>query len=406
MSSSMENLPARSLLLRPEPLGAGTGAIESLRSWVNRLAALHCVTPLQLLWDRVPLLRRPDTAKKIEQYWHTRTPLLVAAFSQATARNDLEGLTLDPWCEVISSIGLRATHQKWCPHCLRDSPYERLLWAFACVESCSEHGVKLLDCCPKCGCRVNVRKTCPAWWICPACQHDHSRDKTTPSTAEQDWTVRQVAKLVVAGQCGSRPNKDRIYGVWRYLILPQFESVRDACASLGIARSIADSVLYGSTRRPTITVLLALCRRLNLNLDELLLADVDALQPEISEGARVVFRKVLPRDEVDRRVARMFHEYGSGNLSMRNVCRKIGIATETLRERHPELSRNLVADFHKNRKDRKEKSRRLQLAAVVKFSVRRARGSPIGPFNEQAVFITMALGETFTPRHDFAHRPG
>jgi hypothetical protein len=47
----------RSLLLRPEPLGIGTGEAESLRSYICRLARLHFVTPVQLIWELVPELR-------------------------------------------------------------------------------------------------------------------------------------------------------------------------------------------------------------------------------------------------------------------------------------------------------------------------------------------------------------
>lgn len=43
--------PPRSLLLRPEPLGKGTGAIESMRSYNYRVATLHCVTPIQLMYE-------------------------------------------------------------------------------------------------------------------------------------------------------------------------------------------------------------------------------------------------------------------------------------------------------------------------------------------------------------------
>jgi ribosomal protein L37AE/L43A/AraC-like DNA-binding protein len=224
-----------------------------------------------------------------------------------------------------------------------------------------------LNRCPKCGSRVNVRKTSPAWYICPVCLHDHSRNKTTPSTEQQDWTARQVADLLVAGQSTVRPNKDRIYGVWRYLILPQFGSVRDACTALGISRSIADSVLYGNTRRPTITVLLALCRRLRINLDQLLLADVDALKPQVSGGAKVVVRKVVPRGEVDRRVAQMLRVHRADELSISKVCSAIGIATDTLRSRFPDLSKKLAALFHEGRREKKMQSRRLQLARVLKI---------------------------------------
>src|ERR1700758_5499419 len=46
-------LPTRSRLFRLEPIGMGTAEVESLTSYIARLAEAHCVSPRQLLCEEI-----------------------------------------------------------------------------------------------------------------------------------------------------------------------------------------------------------------------------------------------------------------------------------------------------------------------------------------------------------------
>lgn len=54
-------LPARSRLFRLEPIGIGTAEVESLTSYIARLAEAHCVSPRKLLCDEILAPAGKDT---------------------------------------------------------------------------------------------------------------------------------------------------------------------------------------------------------------------------------------------------------------------------------------------------------------------------------------------------------
>ena len=63
-ASAREAPPRRSRLYRLEPIGLGTPEVESLSSYLNRLAQAHCVTVSALIaHELVPQLGTPASAR-------------------------------------------------------------------------------------------------------------------------------------------------------------------------------------------------------------------------------------------------------------------------------------------------------------------------------------------------------
>jgi hypothetical protein len=170
------------------------------------------------------------------------------------------------------------------------------------------------------------------------------------SNQKQNWVAQQIDRLIVAGQSEDLPEKHRIYRLWNHFILPHFASVEDASLSLEISRSIPDSVLYGDTRRSTLPILLGLSKKLGVNLDDLLVGDLTRLDLQITDGWRIAVRRVLPREEVDRRITKILRQGSTAKLSINRICREVGIGRVTLRSRYPKLSRRLASGFHEKRR--------------------------------------------------------
>src|SRR5450755_728278 len=63
---------------------------------------------------------------------------------------------------------------RYCPHCLaqHSPPYYSLIWRFAAVHGCIEHGCMLLDQCGHCGSSVPFFALFPQLLRCPTCQGD------------------------------------------------------------------------------------------------------------------------------------------------------------------------------------------------------------------------------------------
>ena len=159
-------IPLRSRLYHLEPIGIGTPYVESLTSYIARLAEAHCLTPIHLLKHaKDPLSNKFFQQKNLFGMKHNtgevngigKTALeLVNILEKVTLRKDLKFLTLLIWSEVFPQKKLIKTTRCWCPLCyqnnlLNNQPiYEPLLWSLTVVEICPLHKILLENCCDYC----------------------------------------------------------------------------------------------------------------------------------------------------------------------------------------------------------------------------------------------------------------
>jgi TniQ protein len=163
-------IPARSRLYPLEPIGVGTGEVESLSSYVLRLADAHCL-PLTALLDGVvtPLIRetrlRSTTASPESVLVEARRPIngmgvtaaiCVQALESLTSRTDLHWLTTMTWQGVFSTQHWLRPMRAWCPACFESQRreerviFEPLLWTLRVVTLCPIHRRALVTICPHC----------------------------------------------------------------------------------------------------------------------------------------------------------------------------------------------------------------------------------------------------------------
>jgi len=332
----------RSKLLRPAPIGVGTGGVQSIRSYIRDLAMLHYVTPLQLIWECVPSTRRQDKARKIVPHWLRNTEVLVDAFEALTVRSDLRYLTLLPWRNVLSSIGLITNRQRWCPDCLRESPHEPLLWTVGPVICCPVHERALLTECPKCHFVPSAQSTRPSWLNCSRCGHDYTQGTSFVPAQEHDlWVAKQVSELIARGSQLSEPGRERVVRVWNEVIFPAFPSKADARRKLDLSNPVVDLAQRG--HRFTLPLLLGICRRLTLNLADVVAGDITLLRPQLSaEEYTLPKRKVLTRDQLLGKI----HEELAGSKgrshTMRSIAKSVGFSTKRFRMDFPDQAAALV----------------------------------------------------------------
>ncbi|MGL5796353.1 MAG: TniQ family protein, partial [Waterburya sp.] len=167
-------IPSRSRLYSLEPIGIGTPSIESLSSYLTRLAQEHCVTPKTLIMGEIaPVIMGekylPETLTKNVSFlfgnsdakpaingMREMTRSLVDALEQLTLRQDLRYLSCLTWKGVIKERGLFRQNKAWCPQCFEQwrqesqTIYEPLLWSFKDVNYCLQHNCQLCDRCPNC----------------------------------------------------------------------------------------------------------------------------------------------------------------------------------------------------------------------------------------------------------------
>jgi AraC-like DNA-binding protein len=166
-------IPPRSYLYHVTPMGLGSARVESLTSYLTRLAAAHDISVGVLLTREIlpkvrEEFRRHDyqAAHKIESTFvydartlngvGQRSQDWISVLEQLTGVRGLQYLTMGTWRRVISGAGLLRPNRAWCPLCLDDSRSsnqpvsEQLIWALNEVSACPTHGCLLVDRCHHC----------------------------------------------------------------------------------------------------------------------------------------------------------------------------------------------------------------------------------------------------------------
>ncbi len=168
------DLPPRSRLYHLEPIGVGTAQVESLTSYLSRLARAHSVSVRKLArLEMVPLLDQEypgevlsTTFSDVDQTINgaRRSAIrAVLALEKLTMRNDLRFLTMWSWNKIVSSQGLLRSVRAWCPACYDEwyqagkILYDPLLWALDVVKVCPQHYQSLNVQCPYQDCQTTLR---------------------------------------------------------------------------------------------------------------------------------------------------------------------------------------------------------------------------------------------------------
>lgn len=163
-------IPARSRLYLLEPMGVGTSEVESLASYVLRLAAAHCL-PLAALFDEIvaPLVQearplstrgypgfvRVNAARAINGMGVTAAAC-IQALELLTLRTDLRWLTALTWQGIFTTRYWLRPARAWCPACFESqrreerTVFEPLLWTLRVVTVCPIHKRALVAVCPHC----------------------------------------------------------------------------------------------------------------------------------------------------------------------------------------------------------------------------------------------------------------
>ncbi len=154
--------------LQPSPLyalnprGLGTPLVESLGSYVIRLAEAHVVSVWRLIIHVLSPPRPCRISRSTLRYAYPANGLgkvsnpLLRALEVGTQRRDLCRLTLSALEGCIAQPGTFRTAEAWCPGCLEQwraagvPLYTPLLWALQSVTMCPIHKCPLGDRCPHC----------------------------------------------------------------------------------------------------------------------------------------------------------------------------------------------------------------------------------------------------------------
>jgi hypothetical protein len=297
-------LPERSHLYHLPPVGIGTLVVESLTSYIARLAESHSVFPgvlmsrelapvvekaylsssasmgLRALFNRVHAFNGTgDMAKD----W-------VKALEKLTLLNDLQLLTLLSCAEILPSNGLLRNRKAWCPTCYQEwltseqIVYDPLVWTIEVVKVCSHHYRPLRSHCPHCQQQLLLLD----WRSRPGyCSHCNKWlgtyaeavpcDNESLSKEElkwQSWIAENIGGLIAAAPHFSSPlSKENVAQVIRTATdIVTKGNIAAFAGLLGIPKNTL-WMWHTGKALPQLNVLLRICYRLEISL-------VDFLTPE------------------------------------------------------------------------------------------------------------------------------
>ena len=276
------NFANRSLFYALSLAGAGTGLVECLRSYVQRLALAHCLNPkhlFDLLEQRFPFDTCKSQSIHVLKNWdiqnHSPRGLAFLSKLETATTIALGQSSLARFDSVVGPSDLLRKNWVYCPHCLAAGDrYGRLLWDVQAVQACPVHQVRLIE--VACGAPEEQHLTIPQR-VSSACDCSHcgaagfscNQVSPIPATEQEVWLANAVAGML-AIPIEERLTTERMLTGLRAVVNDCFDGkpVRAALDS-GIARANVHYWLQGKFV-PSLPGLLAICSRSGADLASLL----------------------------------------------------------------------------------------------------------------------------------------
>lgn len=183
--------PTCSRLYSIEPIGIGTPMVESLTSYIVRLASAHCVTIGALVSLEIAPLIKKDYLLDLSATGLSSPFILqsrtvnglgitaaewVNALQSLTLQEQLRFTTMLPLRELIPNNKLFRKFRAWCPHCYEEcyqagEPiYDPLLWALSVTTACPKHKRILMHRCIHCNKQIPLLPRNIRPGFCPTCK--------------------------------------------------------------------------------------------------------------------------------------------------------------------------------------------------------------------------------------------
>lgn len=320
-------MPPRSRLYSLQPMAIGTQHVESLSSYIMRVAEAHTVSVRTLILKEI----FPDlpTMPKNTHFsgLHSLNGMSacfeqwVAILGKLTSRRDLCALTLLPWQRLLASDGILRRRRTWCPRCFWEWQrsgmpiYECLAWALAPVTVCPVHYVFLEQHCPHCRRPMLVLSAHAHPGFCAHCNGwlgDDSNAPTSPASAQvmedQLWIANQAGEFLALGNAvGNHDSHCHLLGNLQRMLV---ELARGNLQLLGRQTRISSAALNAwltGKRLPSLALVIRLCQNLRVPINRLVMEEVLRTDPEWSalatSGSLATRRKqrvVMPQYPITR----------------------------------------------------------------------------------------------------------
>ncbi|MBD1836306.1 helix-turn-helix domain-containing protein [Cyanobacteria bacterium FACHB-472] len=385
-------LPKRSRLYHLPPVGIGSPFVESLTSYIARLAESHSVLPSVLISKEItPYLKKVFakrlSSRRLRALFDRARALngtgdiamdFVQALETLTLRSDLCFLTLQSCASILAQRGLFRPYKAWCPTCYQEwltsgqIAYDPLLWIIEVVKVCSHHHCPLCFHCPHCHkqlpilewrSRLGYCSICSKWLGSPC--DSFTRGTSSPDElTSQIWAANTIGELItaVAGFSSPLPRQNVAAAMRIVVDLVTDGNIAAFASRLGIPKNTL-WMWHTGKALPQLDVLLKICYSLEISLLDFLIPEKLAAKPlKISlhkSPQRAHNKRVSPKpfdsDKVEEALQATLASDEKPPLTMKEVAERLEYNRRTISQHFPDLCRAISAKSLRYRKAAQEK---------------------------------------------------
>jgi transcriptional regulator with XRE-family HTH domain len=404
-------IPERSVLFSLEPVGVGTPWVESLTSYIARLASAHAVFPgvfmNKLLEPLVPgrhshlLHISQGTKTNLLNATGLRATFAVEFLESLTMRSDLRHLTLLVWSEILCLRGLVRLTKAWCPECYEhwreqgEIIFDPLLWAIQEVTMCVIHQIPLCQQCPNPECARPLPALC---WrsrsgYCAYCQEWLGRPSTTTVTSDQAlverqrWVIRNVGALLsLSPTVTASPSRKRIQNALPTIVQQVTQGNISAFArTLNMPQGLVSHWVNGR-KLPQLEMLLHICSVVDLSLEALLLHDPGSLRPRLRAADEPPLYELRSKwthvrvcmEQVRQALEKILAATDDPPPTLTQVAGRLGLGTPVLYKCYPEACYAISARY-KEYAQQRTATRVQQYRVELREAARRLHEKGVSP---------------------------
>lgn len=345
-----------------EPIGVGTPFVESLSSYVSRLAASHMITPSILMKYVIAgslkiknhnLDRTLGTQRIIKEMdgMGIEPFDFVESLEKLTGRKGLKFLTMIPYEGHISKYDLMSPVAAWCPHCIEllretnQKVYIPLVWRLKAIGRCDIHRIDLVKICPRCKSKSPIIVSKSVVGFCNNCNSWLGKPLTDFRRDQKPEGDCFSMRLIDRGKDFIEKNENSTFpSLLKYLICDKIKILEKLALErlLNCSELSIQSLLSGELQ-PTLHQVMAIAEKFDLDPMDVL----NTSGAEMSSRDMAVVSSIQNPD-LWSRLQDLLNDVAVGKASamrVKDIAKVYKCTPEQIKARYPELCNGVECRF-------------------------------------------------------------
>lgn len=398
IETNIPHINNASVLYRLDPLGLGSEDVESLTSYITRLAYAHNLYVTTLLYHLI----KPYFSEKYSDYinvYNYGTYKVngngdlaietVRILENLTGYKDLSSLTLVSFSSLISNVSLMEHHKSWCPICYEEMKmnskpiYDKLIWTFKDYKYCFKHHLKLFKKCQNCNAvqkelsrksRIGFCQYCHVWLGQNFMKKQNNNYNTTDENRELHVSSN-IESLILHRKTKtySSENLSKALSIIKdnYFRIPKASFCKK---ELGMNFNAYTSYIY-MEKKPILESLIRISLMFNVSLKEILSNEFiveDKVHPIIIPPTKILENKEIDLDKI-RKYLEDYLQLRKELKPLHKLADDLQYSYVTIRKYFPDLCNkiNLINQLERRKLSAELRKERIEIMRQVVRDLKR-----------------------------------